>query len=184
MKKRQITIESLFNESGVYTIVINNARFHKNFVVWAEKIIKQFAGDQEVFFGFYRTDGMNLTLERQRELRDVIPSLFKKYGDIEGLSDYLTIARIQLNNSCYGLLPSVFDYFLETMLFIPKVEWETFRQYHLNYQEYRFEEIILHDLADLLFCYFDSGDFMICLNPQVYSHETIRGMAVEAFGRG
>ena len=64
-----MTIEEYKNTSGAHTIIINNARYQENFLNAIEKIIKAFLGDKEVFFGFCRTDGINLTLEEQRKLK-------------------------------------------------------------------------------------------------------------------
>lgn len=78
MKKRQMTIEEYNSASGVYTIIINNARYQKNYPDAIEKIIKAFLVDKEVFLGFCRTDGMNITKEKQEKLKNEIPAFFKK----------------------------------------------------------------------------------------------------------
>lgn len=182
LKKRQLTIEEYKNKSGAHTIIINNARYQKDFPIFIEKMINQFLLDEEVFFGFFRTDGVNLTSEQQRRLKNEIPEFFQKNGDIENLSEYLTVARIDSNKHCYSIIPSIFDYYLETMMFNPKVDWETFKQYHSDYQEHRFDDIILNHFAEILFCYFDSGDFLICFNPQMYNPREIRSMVEVFFG--
>ena len=158
-------IEEYKNTFGTYTIIINNARYQKSFSNAIEKIIKTFLVDKEVFFGFCRTDGVNLTLEQQRNLKNEIPIFFKKHGDLQSLSEYLTVARIELNNYRYSFIPKVLDYYLETIMFNPKVDWEIFKQYHSNYQEHRFDDIIINHFAEVLFGYCDSGDFLICFNP-------------------
>lgn len=56
--------EDFKNTSGVHTMVIIDARVQKGFLDSFEKTIKGFLIDEEVFFGFYRTDGANLTLEQ------------------------------------------------------------------------------------------------------------------------
>lgn len=175
-----MTIEYYKNTSGAHTIIINNVRYQKGFFNIIEKLFKQFLVDEEVFFGFCRTDGVNLTLEQQRKLKNEIPAFFKKNGDIQNLSEYLTVARINPNNHSYSFIPSIFDYYLETIMFNPKVDWETFKQYHSNYQEHRFDDIILNHFAEVLFCYFDSGDFLICFNPQMYNPREVRSM-IEMF---
>lgn len=171
-----MTIEEYKNTSGAHTIIINNARYQEGFANAVEKIIKAFLLDKEVFFGFCRTDGMNLTLEQQKELKNEIPAFFQKIGDLQNLSEYLTVARIKLNNYSYSYIPLVFDYYLETIMFNPKVDWEIFKQHYSNYQEHRFDEIILNSFAEVLFYYFDSGDFLICFNPKTYSPREVRSM--------
>ena len=182
MKKRQLTIEEYKNNFGAHTIIINNARYQEGFLKAIEKIIKVFLVDKEVFFGFYRTDGVNLTLEQQKKLENEIPAFFQKNGDLQNLSEYLTVARIKLNNYRYSYIPSIFDYYLETIMFNPKVDWEIFKQYHSNYQEHRLDEIILNHFAEVLLYYFDSGDFLICFNPQMYSPREVRSMIELFFG--
>lgn len=177
MKKRQITIEE-YKKAGVNTIIINNARCQKDCI---EKILTPFLVDKELFFGFYRIDSVNLTSKQQKEFENEIPKFFQKHGDMQKLSEYLAVAKINSNDCNYSFIPSVFDYYLETMLFAPSVDWGTFKQYHLNYQNHRFEDIILDDLGDILFGYFDSGDFMICYNPEKYNPEEVRTMTVETF---
>ncbi|OQA48535.1 MAG: hypothetical protein BWY46_01307 [Firmicutes bacterium ADurb.Bin300] len=181
MKKRQMTIEEYKNPLGTHTITINNARYQKCFLNSIEKVLKQFLVDEELFFGFYRTDGVNLTLKRQKELKNEIPSLFQKYGDIQNLSEYLSIAKININDYIYNFIPAIFDYYLETTLFNPKVNWETFKQYHSNYQKHRFDDIILNNFTEVLFCYFDSGDFSICFNPEMHNPREVRNMIDEVF---
>lgn len=182
LKKRQITIEEYENNSGAHTIIINNARYQKGFFNIIEKIIKYFLVDDEVFFGFCRTDGVNLTLEQQIKLKNEIPAFFQKSGDMQSLNEYLTVARIDSNNNEYSFIPSIFDYYLETTMFNPKIDWEAFKQYHSNYQDHRFDDIILNHFAELLFYYFDSGDFLICFNPQKYNPKEVKSIIEMLFG--
>ncbi|MBQ2661823.1 MAG: hypothetical protein IJF80_04120 [Clostridia bacterium] len=179
MKKRQMTIEEYKNILGAHTIIINNVRYQKAFPSIVEKIIKQFLVDEEIFFGFCRTDGVNLVSEQQMKLKSEIPLFFNKNGDIQKLSEYLTVARINLRNRDYSFIPLIFDYYLETIMFNPKVDWEKFKQYHYNYQEHRFDDIVLKHFAEILFCYLDSGDFLICFNPQMYNPGDVRNIVVK-----
>lgn len=176
MKKRQLTIEEYKNIAGVHTIIINNARYQKNFQHTVEKLIKTFSFETEVFFGFCRTDGMNLSSVQQKKLKKEIPALFRENGDYQSLSEYLTVAKIKLNDYNCSYVPLIFDYYLETVMFTPKVDWEIFKQYHSAYQEHRFEEIILNHFADILFYYYDSGDFLVCFDPETYSPIEVRSM--------
>lgn len=175
-----MTIDEFKNTSGAHTIIINNARYQESFLDAIKKIIKVFLFDKEVFFGFCRTDGMNLTLEEQRKLENEIPVFFQKNGDLQNLSEYLTVARIESNDYKYSFIPLIFDYYLETIMFNPKVDWETFKQHHSKYLEHRYDEIILNNFAEVLFYYFDSGDFLICFNSQIYDPKEVRSM-VELF---
>ena len=69
LKKRQMTVEEYETTNGVHTLIINNARYQKGFLNVVEKLIKAFLSDEEVFFGFCRTDGVNLTLKQQKKLK-------------------------------------------------------------------------------------------------------------------
>lgn len=82
------------------------------------------------------------------------------------LSEYLSVARITLNDQGLDLLPQIFDYYLETIMFKPKTDWATFQQYYRHYLDHRLENYILDNLAGMLFCYLDSGDFMICFDSE------------------
>lgn len=177
-----MTIEEYKNTSGAHTIIIDNARYQKSFFDAIEKIIKVFFVDKDVYFTFCRTDGINLTLEQQKKLENEIPAFFKKNGDIQNLSEYLTVAKTKLNKHCYNFIPFIFDYYLETIIFYSDVDWEILKQYHSNYQEHRFDDIILNRFADILLCYFDSGDLLLCFNPQIYNAKEIRGMIDLFFG--
>lgn len=181
MKNRQVTIEEYKNPLGANTITINNARYQKCFMNSIEKVFKSFLAEGELFFGFYRTDGLNLTLQQQKELEKVIPELFQRYGDIKNLNEYLSAARINSSDVIYNFIPSIFDYYLETILFNPKVDWYTFERYHYDYQKHRLDEIIINNFADVLFFYSDSGDFSICFNTEKYDHGEIRNLIEKAF---
>lgn len=182
MNKRKIIIKEYKNTSGSHTIIINNARYQKGFLNIIEKTMKQFLSDKEVFFGFCRTDGVNLTSEQERKLKNEIPAFFQENGEIQKLSKYLTVARIDSSNYDCSFIPSIFDYYLESVMFNPKVDWEAFKQYHSKYQEHRFDDIIHNHFADILFGCFDSGDFLICFNPHLYNHREIRNAIEVSFG--
>lgn len=94
----------------------------------------------------------------------------------------MTIAKIHLSEQNYSFIPSIFDYYLETMIFNPKVDWETFKNYYYSYQDFIFDDIILNDFTELLFGFVDSGDFLLCFNPNIYNPIEIRNMLKELFG--
>lgn len=169
-----MTIEECKTSSHSHTIIVNNARYQKDFSNNIEKVLKHFLLDEVIFFGFCRIDGINLSREQQKNLKNAIPAFFGKNGDIQNLSEHLAVAKITSSNHNYYLIPSIFDYYLETIMFNPKVDWETFKQYHFNYQEHRFDDIILNHYAEMVFCYFDSGDFLVCFNPQRYNPGEVR----------
>lgn len=182
LKNRQITIEDYKNTSDVHTIIVNNARYKKGFSEIIEKVIRVFLVNEEVFFGFCRTDGMNLKVEQQNMLKNEIPAIINKNGEMEILSDFLTVARVKSYDDVRSFIPLIFDYYLETMLFNPKVDWSVFKQYHYNYQKHRIADIILSDFAEILFYYFDSGDFLVCFNSRLYNPKAVRSTLEVYFG--
>lgn len=182
MKKRQMAIEEHKIAPGAHTITVSNARYQEGFPDAIEKIMKAFLADKEVFFGFCRTDGLNLTRKQQKKLEKEIPAFFQKNGNFQSLSEYLTAARTRLDDHSCRYIPLIFDYYLETIMFNPEVDWEIFKQYHSNYQEHRLDEMILDHFAEMLFYYFDSGDLLLCFNPQMYSPGEVRSVIERAFG--
>ncbi len=181
MKKRKMTIEEYKNSLGAHTIIINNARYQRDFIDIIQKLIREFMVEEELFFGFYRTDGINLTLKQQEEQKNKIPELFQKYGELQTINEYLTVARLEKRNYNRGMILPIFDYYLETILFNPKVDWKTFKQYYSDYQNHRVEDIIINQFAEILFFYFDSGDFLICFNPAIYNPGRIRSLLTTVF---
>ena len=93
----------------------------------------------------------------------------------------MSIAKVSLGNAVFDFFPDVFDYYLDTIVFNPKVDWKTFKQYYSNYQEHRFEDIILDHLAEILFCYSDSGDFSICFSSEFYSYTDVKKLVGKIF---
>ena len=173
-----MTIEEYENPLGTHTITIDNARYQKGFLDSIEKVFKFFLVDEELFFGFYRTDGVNLTFKRLKELEKEIPAFFQKYGDIQVLSEYLSVAKINVKDCFYNFIPSIFDYYFETTLFNPKVN-RSFKHYHSDYKIT--DLMILFSTILLKFLYFDSGDFTICFNPEMYKPRDVRILIGEVF---
>ena len=173
MKKRRVMVEEYKNQMGIYTITINNARYCKNCI---NKILKSYLKDKTIFLGLYRIDGVDLSAKAMKELKTKIPLFFQKYGDVQNLNEHLTIANICLNDTSYDFFSDIFDYYLDTIVFNPKIDWKTFKQYYSNYQEHRLEDMILNHLAEVLFCYSDSGDFSICFSSEFYSCTNIKNM--------
>ena len=137
-------------------------------------MLKDFFESEELFFGFYRTDGLNITSKRTEDLKEEISNFFSKYGVIECLDDYLSVAKIKANDGVWSFLPFVLDYYLDTVLFSPKISWEVFIRYYSEYLKHRVDELINNDFADLLFFYFDSGDFSICFDPAKYPSDSVK----------
>lgn len=177
---RQVSIVEDVNSAGIYTILIDNARFHDRFRDNIKDLLYHYLNDGEVFFGFCRSDGTNLKSNQYKELKNVIPDFFKKHGNLHVINEYLSAGRL---DSCkYDIIPLIFDYYLETLLFNPKSAWESFLKYYSDYQSIRLEDIILNNYADILFYYFDSGDLEICFNIENYNLKEIKSIIYKIFG--
>ena len=174
LNRRHITVEEYKNTPNIGTIKINNFRYQKNFSYIIKKIIREFFIDDSVFWGFYRVDCLNLTRKQQKKLESEIPAFFQDNGDIEILSKYLIVARINSNEYDYDFVPYIFDYYLDTIMFNSKVDWEVFKKYHFDYLNHKFEDIILNHFADMLLFYHDSGDLSICFDSQKYKIEDVK----------
>ena len=181
MKKRQVALKVYNHPLGVCTLTVENARCLDAYPERIERVLRAFLDGEELFFGFYRTDGMHLSPQRQGELETEIPAFFRKSGEMRKISEYLSVARSELNDRVYARIPAIFDYYLETTLFVPRVDWKTFQQFHADYQGHRLENIILNHFADLLFCYADSGDFSVCFDRQARAREQVRAVLQKVF---
>ncbi len=174
---RRLAVHEYTGISGMHVITFENFRFQSGYLSSMDRILKTFLTGEELFFGFYRTDGVNLTAKRERELKSEIPAFFRSRGEIQALNEYLTVARIKAGEDIYHFIPSVFDYYLETVLFYPVSEWETFKRFYRDYQKHRLDEMVSNHFAELLFCYSDSGDFSVCFDPERRRPADVRNTA-------
>ena len=170
MKKRKITVTECKKMQGCYTITIANARFGVRFSENIGEFLKAFFKTDKIFLGFYRIDGINLTFEEVK-LRQQIPYLLQKWGKTENYNEYVSIAEAEASDMFYNYVPSIFDYYLDTILFNPKIDWNIFRRYYFDYQNCTYCHFIINDWAEIVFNYFDSGDFSIYYNPKKYAPE-------------
>ena len=69
MKKKQITIDEYRNTLKSHTITVYNARCQKGFYSDIEKMLKDFFESKELFFFFFRTDGLNITSKKNRRFK-------------------------------------------------------------------------------------------------------------------
>lgn len=155
-------------------------------------ITKHFVKGDELFFGHYRTDGLNLTDEEcikyEKEINEhfksngrfepIVDKAVKKRG-IETYSGYLVASSLPINNETYTLLPKIFHYYLETIYFTPKISWETFAQSYRNYMDHGARGYIANGFTDFLFSYIDSGDFSLTFDSRIYEKDSILNKIME-----
>lgn len=178
MKKRgTITIRIDFSQSNVSIINIDNIGLKPENMERCVDIIKRFAKGNTLFFGFYRTDGNNLTNQEWEKCEKEIPEFFQTHGIYKPLvetigeniySGYLTAGSLPLDDETYKIIPWIFHFYLETTLFCPKINWETFVQTYSNYMKNEIDNYIINDYSDFIFTYSDSGDFSIIFNPNLH----------------
>lgn len=168
------------NIDGLCGIHLDNIGLRPETMKKCVRIIKHFTKCRELFFGHYRTDGINLKNEQWLKYEKEIPEYFKKNGRYESLnlniqkkkkikqfSGYLTVASSLANDELYEILPNVFHYYLETICFCPKIDWITFIESYRHYMKHGANEYVLNGFTDFLFSYTDSGDFSISFNQRM-----------------
>jgi len=185
-KGTNLSISEERQANGSYTIWLTNIGLRPETMKKCSIIASCFAHGAEFFFGHYRTDGMHLTNEEYIRYEKEIPAYFQKNGRCNPLSVYiqkrrkvkeitglLTVGSVPVNDETYEILPKVFHYYLETIFFCPKINWETFVQSYRDYMEHGTRDYVLNGYTDFLFAYIDSGDFSISFDPKVYNPKTM-----------
>lgn len=175
-------------DSNGYTIYfeclgLNNDNYNK-----IKDVIKHFVTGREIFFGHYRTDGMNISKENFEKYGLEITEYFKINGRYEKIikgeekkflfftspSLELTVCSAPANNETYEIMDKVFHYYLETTVFCPKIDWKTFVNAYGNYLPNGARDYVAKGYTDFLFAYFDSGDFSVTFDPNVYDPESVK----------
>lgn len=160
-------------EDGSHQITLENIRLENNGFKIIQAIVKHFINSNEIFFGFYRTDGVNISNSQFKEYQKTIQKYFDTHGNSTVLNEYLIVAKIKMNNDVYNILPLLFDYYLETSIFLSTKEFDSFTGYYSEYMKHRQTDYITDGYADLIFSYFDSGDFSISFNSNIYDPKII-----------
>lgn len=187
MKNQYMTINEFKNPNGSYKIVINNIRLHNEMQKQIYFIIEQFATGPELFFGHYKKDGVYLSNEEMEKYSIEIPEFFNSFGTyhqieqtckknkkIERIYNDLIVCRAPNNIKLYKMLNKIFDYYLETVFFCPKVKWDAFVDSYANYMHNVTDDYVLNGYADFLFAYVDSGDFSISFDPRKHDPVAVR----------
>ena len=149
-------------------------------------IAKHFVHGNELYFGHFRTDGINLSPNEWIMYGKEIPKYFETNGRYEPLTTkeherqkgvpqqgYLVIGSLPLTNEVFSMLPKVFHYYLETVFFSPKIEWGTFSESFRNYVKHGARDYVSNGFAEFLFSYADSGIFSISFDHTQYDQDAI-----------
>lgn len=150
------------------------------------KLLKHFINGKVIFFGFYRTDGINLTNEEWLKYDIEIPKYFQangryepltktveKRGKIKTNSGYFMVGSLPVNEETYKLIPWIFHYYLEITLFCPNIDWGTFVQSYRDYMKHGTSTYIENGYTNFLFTYADSGIFSLEFNQNLFDKNVV-----------
>lgn len=198
-KKKCCEIKSGFcADNTTYCVTVYNAVLQKNCFVKLNEIIKYFVQGNEMFFGFYRTDGLNLTKDEWKKCDKQIPLFFKENGEYKDIvekvidrkgnekeySGYLSAAKAQINEQLYENLQWILQYYLETAFFVPKISFVEFESVFRDYMKKSTKDYISNCYTDFLFSYFDSGNFSVTFDPQKYDIKYVCEKVENIWGQG
>ena len=167
------------HSNNSYEIRIDNIRLETQCFLVIEKIVQKFLNKRELFFGFYRVDGINIPHRHFKLYKNMIKDFFSQYGELKEMNEYLSIAKVKSCDLLPKILPFVFDYYLEIILFNPKINWNHYATYYLNFIEHTNADYIINDYAEFLFSYSDSSDFSVYFNQKKHSKENIKRIIIE-----
>lgn len=171
-KKKRILSMEIYEKAEVNKIVINNIGLKEENMQKCVEIIKMLTEKDIFYFGFYRTDGINLKNDEWEWCDAEIPKFFAKYGEFIQLDGVLAVGRACVNEETYKMLPWIFHYFLYTDLFCPKdITWEAYIEFQKNGFSNTSEDYF--NLSDCIFNYNDSGDLFIYLNKAKYNGDQV-----------
>lgn len=167
----------------VFEIWINSIGREPEIIRRCAEITREFATGKIFFWGFYMTDGINLTNDQWDQYTEEIPDFFQTYGKYEEIYETcsngknrntpLSIARSPIHECTYEMFPKLFHYHLETNFFSPKITWEVFEKSFRNYVAHGCNDYVKNKFTDFLFSYVDSGDFIFRFNPEIFDKEKI-----------
>lgn len=101
---------------------------------------------------------------------------FGEYCQIEKNHNKHELAACHVPNDSnfYEIIDKIFHYYLETILFCPKISWNVFLHSYKDYMKFGVKDYILNGYTDILFSYVDSGDFSISFNSEIYDPQVMR----------
>ena len=185
--KKNIRINEYRNSNGTFSIFINNIGLHQEMFPKIASIIKEFSNGSELFFGHYKTDGINISKKEFVLYSEEIPTYFATHGTYQKVimrnkqtpkflfsPQELVVCRAPNDQETYKMMSRIFHYYLETILFCPKIDWETFVNSYGRHTNNSTKDYVINGFTDFLFSYVDSGDFSITFNPSKFHPLVIR----------
>ncbi len=185
-KNKDITIYCNYGKFETFIIDVDNIGLQPTTMRNCVNIVRKLAKGQELFFGFYRIDGYNMNADEIKYYNDTIPLYLKEKGRYKEVINEINYkhknkkinvfqwaASLPINNETFNFLPNLFNFYLETNLFCPKISWDKFIEIYKNYLQHGCSDFILNNYTDFLFTYYDSGDFSVSFNPDKYNKDDI-----------
>ena len=187
MNKCRLRIKECEDSNG-YTIYFDCIGLDKDYYSKIKDIIRRFATGDKIFFGHYKTDGMNIPIEVFKKYETEIPEYFKNNGRYEKIIKgeekrflfisspplEFTVCNAPLNNETFEIMEKIFHYYLETTVFCPKIDWKTFVSEYSNYMSNGSRDYVAKGYTDFLFSYVDSGDFSITFDSKMHDPLTVK----------
>jgi len=159
---------------GISNIILDNVDI--NTLQKCILVTRNFVKGDNLFLGHYRVDGINLSLDEFTECEGLINKFIsngaytKLIENIRKKSvSYLTVGNLPVNDDTYRILPMLLKYYLETIYFCPKIDWDAFVKIYRNYMKISAQEFIVNGFTDIMFSHFDSCSFSISFNSEVYN---------------
>ena len=185
MKRNKLSIRKTGNSNGSCSIWIDNARLYPNIYNKIAQIIKEFTDGSLLYFGHYKKDGINISNSVFKQYGIDIVSFFTTHGVYNPIEETylkngkvctrqeLTVCSAPNDKITYSMFEKIFHYYLETVVFSPKIEWNTFVDSYSNYMNIVTNDYVLNGYTDFIFSYVDSGDFSITFNPVKYDSKVM-----------
>ena len=185
MQKQNVSITKFNYPNEVCSVTLNNIGQHPELMNKIPSVIEHFSSGLELFLGSYKRDGLLLTNVQIERFCCDIPKYFKACGEIrqidlfgtqsnpERLIGDLYVFHAPASQETYSMLNKVFLYFLETVVFSPKIDWNTFIRSYQEYTKYGTHNYIQKGYTDFLFSFVDSGDFTISFKEQTMSTQSV-----------
>jgi len=140
-------------------------------------VIKVLTSKKKLFFGFYRQNGVGLSRNEWLQYDAAITNFFAKdkrvCKDIVKNKNeiYLWAAYAPRDVDTLEMIPKFCQYYLHTLFFEPRVDWEAFLTVYPLYMKTDLCNFVEKGIADILFSYDDDGVFSIAFNPERFSHQ-------------
>lgn len=143
------------------------------------RIVQTLTSTKKLFFGFYRKNGVALSRSEWLQYSTAIADFFSKekrtcIDMVKNREDvYLWAAYAPRDVDTYAMIPKFYQYYMRTLLFEPRVDWEDFLTVYPLYMKTDLCNFIEKEITDILFSYDDDGIFSVAFNPNRFSHECI-----------